>query len=728
MAAVPEGATLPGEQQQVGGLPSIHAASPESLAGAFSEGLGEIGKSAQQLSDVYGQHALQSAALNNKAMSDQAYTGYLGDSGKLEAQFQEDNRNVDPANAGKVYQDYVGKLEQLRQSYHGTLTNPMAQSLFDQDSRRMQGYMIMNGSKTVASGVHSYRENAFKGAQSTLAASAAATSDPAQQEDIKQQIVTGAYAYGKTQGLPEDAIKADILQRTSAVDVSIIDQKLKTDPEGAMTYFRQHQGEMTPEHQGALQEQLTSALTMHGGVFAAQAGMAVAGQAVSASTAAAAKGGPSAAATGLVPAMHDIASGIIQAFPGTRMTSGYRTAAQDAAIGGAGDSHTSGRAADFHIPAGLTGEQFAEQIKAKFPNANVLYEGPGAHHSTAPHVHVQVGMDGMKPGSGVGQPSGYMPGTAGAQLDTIQGNAQNIFGATDQAADAYAKQWGLDPVMVRQQAEQKVEGDMNRQEYQFRQQEDSSRQNLLVALTAPGKDGEPPSDLATVFKENPGLQSDYNNLTGSDRRMVQGQLRGNANQLTSQRQQNWENVQGMDSATFLKQNPLDPALDLTTSQRMTMVGQQRALRLKVTAQQDHDAKISSVANNRLVKMGLVDAGILDTSGQVANPQDYQTFMGRMLQSEQDWSAQHPTHKGPIPDQDIVNLATPLLARRGATAPMQVFGVNVPFTGSSGERSPVIPPERYSALHDQFVSTFGYEPSPEQIGREYQHRISSGLEK
>jgi hypothetical protein len=724
MPAVPEQATLPNQQQDVGGLPSIHSPSPETMFGALGEGMQALGKSTGQLSDVYAQHALAVASLNNKAMSDVAYTGYLDQAGKMEADFQEASKNVDPSTAQQRYTDYVGQLEQLRQKYRGTLGNMMAQSTFDQDSRRMQGYMIMNGSKTIATGVSSYRREAFEGTQKTLAAQAAASSDPSQQEDIKQQAVNAVVAYGHTQGLPDEALQAASMQTTSAIDVSIIDQRMKTDPEGAMTYFQQHKAEMTPEHQGALQEQLTGALTLHGAMYAAQAGMSVAGSAVSSSTAAAAAppSGPL-NSRGLTAPMASLEAGILRDFPNTRPTSEGRTNAQSVAVNGfAGDPHTQGRAVDFHIPAGVSGPEFAAQIKAKYPQATVLYEGPNAANSTAPHVHVQLGAAGVKGANG------YLPGTPGANLDAIQGNAQQIFAATDAAANTYAEKWGLDPVMVRYQAEQKAESDMNRQEYQFRQVEDASRSNLLQALTTPGANGEPPGDLQTLFRTDHSLQGDFNNLTGSDRRMVQNALRGNQNALTAPRQVEWERVQGMDSTTFLQQNPLDPNLDLTNSQRMQMVSQQKVLRQKVASQQDHDVKINSIASNRLVKAGLQDAGILDTNGQVSNPQDYQVFMGRMLQAEQDWQTQHPTHKGPIPDQEVVNMATPLIGRRGIQPPMQVFGLNVPFTGSPGERAPLIPPDRYSALHDQFYNQFGVEPTAEQIGREYELRRQRGLEK
>jgi len=729
MAAVPEGATLPSEQQQVGGVPSIHANSPETMFSALGEGLQSLGQSTEKFSDVMAQHAMQVAALNNKALSDQAYTSYLNDAGALEAKFQMDNRSVDPAQATTRYQDYVGQLEQLRQHYRGTLGNMMASSLFDQDSRRMQGYMIMNGSKTIAQGTHTFREAAFNGSQATLTARAAASQDPAEQEEIKQQIATSAYNWGRSEGLPEDAIKADILRRTSQVDMSIIDGMMKTQPENAWTYFQAHRNEMTVEHIGATEEKLDQALTVHGGYVAATQAMAGVGTATAAAPAAMAgsaehalpEGAPHG---GLTPHMAGLEAGIMQAFPGTRPTSEGRTAGQNAAVHGAQDSaHMAGNAVDFHIPAGMTGQQFAEAIKEKFPQANVLYEGPGAAHSTAPHVHVQLGRQGMGG-------NGYLPGTAGSQLDAIQGNAQNLFRAADQAADAYAAKYGLDPIMVRYQAEQKLQSDMNRMEYQFRQQEDSSKQNILTAISAGGQDGEPIGDLPTLFRLNPGMQDDYNNLTGSDRRAVQAYLRQGANTLTPGRQLQWEQISGMNSQQVMALNPLDPKLDLTTSQRTQLTNTQHHLREQAARQQEHDARIAPITSNKIIHQALVDSGIVDSDNTISDEQSYQVFIGRMLQAEDNWAAAHPTHKGAIPDQELINMAQPILARRGVQAPNQLFGINIPFTGNKGETPPVIPPDRYEWLRQQYMKAFpdAGEPSAEQIGREYEHRRERGLER
>lgn len=731
MPAVPEGATLPDVQQQVGPLASVHANSPETMFGALAEGGQALAEGTQKFSDVYAQHAMQVAMLNNKAMSDTAYQGYLDEAGDLEAKFNMANRSVSQDDGIQRYNDYKASLEGLRQKYRGTLGNMMAQSLFDQDSRRMQGYMIMNGSRTIAQGVHTFNEAALKGTQATLMARAAASKDPAEQETIKQQIAASQYHWDTVEGLPEEAKQANILNATSTVDLSIINQRMKSDPEGAMTYYRDHQGEITAEHQGIIEERLDQALTVHGGYVAAQSALANlgAGQAQPGSAAAVVGGAaPPATAQGLTAPMKQIETGIVAAFPGTRVTNERRTAVQNAAVGGTANSaHLTGNAVDFHIPAGMSGPEFAAEIKKKFPQANVVYEGPGAAHSTAPHVHVQLGTAGLKGGAPGNE---YMAGSAGAQLETLQAHAPSIFAAADANADAYAAKWGLDPIMVRYGAEQRVESEMNRQEYQLKQVTDAARQEVLSAIAAGQPNGQPISDMPTLLRLNPGLQNQIDQLPGSDRREVNNYLRQGANTLTDNRIQQWAMISGMSSDEVMALNPMDKALDLTNGQRTDLINIQRGLRTKAANAQEHDAKINTIVNNKIIHQGLVDAGIVDTNGQILDEQSYQVFVGRMMQKEEQYIAMHPTHKGAIPDQEMINMATPLISRRGATPNWKLGPIQLPFGGSEGEVPPQIPPDRYQALHDLWVQAHPGqgEPTAEQIGEGYERRRSMGLEK
>lgn len=91
----------------------------------------------------------------------------------------------------------------------------------------------------------------------------------------------------------------------------------------------------------------------------------------------------------------DSVEGLIQSsFPGSTITSRDRTPEKNAAVGGVPDSaHMDGRARDF-VPSGATIEEAAAHINGLgIPGLKAIAEGPGAAHSTGPHVHVEWTAD-----------------------------------------------------------------------------------------------------------------------------------------------------------------------------------------------------------------------------------------------------------------------------------------------------------------------------------------------
>jgi hypothetical protein len=91
-------------------------------------------------------------------------------------------------------------------------------------------------------------------------------------------------------------------------------------------------------------------------------------------------------------APEQVLAAITQNFPGARITSGPRTPEQNAAVNGVPNSaHLTGHAVDFVLGSQEEMQAAADKINAQgLPGVKALYEGPGAHNSTGPHVHVQV--------------------------------------------------------------------------------------------------------------------------------------------------------------------------------------------------------------------------------------------------------------------------------------------------------------------------------------------------
>lgn len=87
---------------------------------------------------------------------------------------------------------------------------------------------------------------------------------------------------------------------------------------------------------------------------------------------------------------------VLNAIPGTRVTSRQRSRAANAAANGVTNSyHLTNNARDFVPPPGMSMDEFTARVR-QIPGiqklgADVIYEGPGAAHSTGPHVHIEPG-------------------------------------------------------------------------------------------------------------------------------------------------------------------------------------------------------------------------------------------------------------------------------------------------------------------------------------------------
>lgn len=152
----------------------------------------------------------------------------------------------------------------------------------------------------------------------------------------------------------------------------------------------------------------------------------------------------SGATTGLQPNAAEADAAIRSAIPGAVLTSGFRTAAQNAAVNGVSDSaHKAGEGLDYHIPPTITPQNMVKQIKTMYPNAAVMYEGPGAPNSTGPHVHVAFPAPpagATTPGATFGNQVGGTPGQERAtDMKLYTDNVQTPFSNPNFAPDAQVK-------------------------------------------------------------------------------------------------------------------------------------------------------------------------------------------------------------------------------------------------------------------------------------------------
>lgn len=128
------------------------------------------------------------------------------------------------------------------------------------------------------------------------------------------------------------------------------------------------------------------------------------------------------------------------AIPGARITNTVRTPQQNQAVNGVSNSlHMVGRALDFVPPPGMSLQDAATRIQQTNPNLKVVVEGPGADHSTGPHLHIQWGPSNGQPPTN--QNGGFM-----SQADYYRTHLDDIIEQAGKRAEAA----GLEPLAVDQ--------------------------------------------------------------------------------------------------------------------------------------------------------------------------------------------------------------------------------------------------------------------------------------
>lgn len=131
---MPDVPTVDAPTQSQSGAP-IGVSAPSDAFGAsvIASGLDKLGVTNQQASDMLEKHAEQYQAINNKAEADTAYVTHLNAANQYATDFQAQNLGIKASqNLGTAMQD----LDKQRTDIADTLSNPMAKAMFDADSRR----------------------------------------------------------------------------------------------------------------------------------------------------------------------------------------------------------------------------------------------------------------------------------------------------------------------------------------------------------------------------------------------------------------------------------------------------------------------------------------------------------------------------------------------------------------------------------------------------------------
>jgi hypothetical protein len=714
MASVPEAATIPGLAPQPSGAPDLRASTPDTLAGTLGKALGQTGEAAQQLGGAFAQHALRLQMINNQASADTANSAYVKEAEGVRAQFEINNKNVDPSQAGQLFQDYGTQLEGLRQKYRTGLTNVMSQQIFDQDSRRMQNILVGNGASVIAHGTDEFRTQAYNGKQTMLASAAAATDNPAAQEELKQEAANAWVARGKELNLPDAAIRAGTLETTTGINTSIIEQLLKTDAIKADAYFNLYKGEITAKAQGDLSEKIQTQLY-------AQVGAKIGDNAAAAASAFS----PTGKVEGDAASFYE--KGILWAETRNGKGSFLNATSGAEGIGQMMPKTAEAEAAKLGLPwkpelmqskapaaiayqRQLSQAYWNEAVKAEngdLYRAAMYYYGGSNEAQWGPKTKAYAA-------SVVAHAAGE-----GMKLTNLQANMPAAYQSVDDQVAAAAKTYNLNPDILRQAAEGKFEGNVHRQEFVYNQANAATKSSILTAIV--GDDQHPPVTNLPDLLTMPGMSDAWHRLTQEDRNNLSGVMGRELGQSSAVQMYQIESWKATDPNRFLGTDFTSPEYqkELTPQAIKELVNEQYHFRASRERQQNYTVTLSQINQNSLLNQSLASHGLTDRSGKVLNQDGYDTFVGAMFTEMRVWHANNPNVHGPIPPDVLAKMGQDILGRglvenRGLLSStgqyVQVHTGEAATAWEMGERA-----EQYEAARRQLRQAHGgREPSGAEI--------------
>lgn len=211
-------------------------------AGAF--GANTLGQAGKELGttlasggDMLEKHALAMAALTNKAMSDEATMAMATEQQQYVEKFKTQNPGfLAQQNFGQAQKD----LSAIRDKYRGQVTDPMAQSMFDMDSRRMSYFANSQITQFTA---QSQREAIVKSDNSRemldIQHGIAGFADP----DVRARTMDTLAKHGQfrqaAEGTDDNTRDLDVLTRQSMYMKDGLGQMALTDAAGARKIFAQ---------------------------------------------------------------------------------------------------------------------------------------------------------------------------------------------------------------------------------------------------------------------------------------------------------------------------------------------------------------------------------------------------------------------------------------------------------------------------------------------------------
>lgn len=219
------------------GTPALSVpVSADAFGGAIGTALSGLGTSIEGASDKIWARAVELQNLNNDTEAKRADTAYMIKAGNLHADFSA----LEGDAARAAFPKYMQDQQQAREDIRGTLSNPMAQKMYDSSSLNFMGRNIFNAAGHAAQQTKVSANNASTARVQTLTDNIGENPDDEQgfQRGIRS-IQAETRSQGVNGGWSEDQIKATTDANVSTAVSKRIVGLARTDPFGAQRMYDQ---------------------------------------------------------------------------------------------------------------------------------------------------------------------------------------------------------------------------------------------------------------------------------------------------------------------------------------------------------------------------------------------------------------------------------------------------------------------------------------------------------
>jgi hypothetical protein len=227
----------PDQSPTEAGTPGLNLAVPEdAFGGAVGKALSGLGTSIEGASDRIWARAVELQNLDNDTEAKRADTAYMIKAGELHAQFS----SLEGDAARAAFPKYMQDQQAARESIRDSLSNPMAQKMYDSSSLNFMGRNIFNAAGHAAQQTKVAANNASAARVDTLTNNIG--ENPNDEEGFQKSvkaIAAETRSQGANGGWSEDQIKATTDNNISSAVSKRIVGLARTDPFAAQRMFDQ---------------------------------------------------------------------------------------------------------------------------------------------------------------------------------------------------------------------------------------------------------------------------------------------------------------------------------------------------------------------------------------------------------------------------------------------------------------------------------------------------------